>query len=371
MSYDFYAEFIKEKRGDLENKLKEIKSNNKKSQWQEKAKEILPNYFLDNFSPNWYSKLKEMSLFIEFYGSSSTDNKKLMQAGYSGYILNRLKEDDVYRMAEDWVLKKGDTYKSNLFETIEKTKHNSRLPNSILFRIEFILKKPFIIQDDEDIYTDNPICKEKIFKVPYVRPSSFKGALRYASMRICFENIGELSDEEKTQKRLILYRLFGNEKENIKIYLDNLFGKDLQEDFQRMLKEDHDILNVKGRLNFYPTFFSQMHLDVIAPHDRETKTPVEERSPIPFEIVPECTRGEFILLYFPFDLIGDDKRLKEEVPCDLEILKEAIPAMLTKYGFGAKTTASYGVADITKIVINGKDCGTDWDKVLEEVKHVR
>jgi hypothetical protein len=45
-------------------------------------------------------------------------------------------------------------------------------------------------------------------------------------------------------------------------------------------------------------------------------------------------------------LLGkDEKEVKEEIAQDLEILKEAIPAMLTKYGFGAKTTAGYGVIE--------------------------
>lgn len=38
--------------------------------------------------------------------------------------------------------------------------------------------------------------------------------------------------------------------------------------------------------------------------------------------------------------------------------------MLTKYGFGAKTTSEYGVAEIKRIEVNGKDCGTDWSKII-------
>jgi len=75
------------------------------------------------------------------------------------------------------------------------------------------------------------------------------------------------------------------------------------------------------------------------------------------------------LLYFPFDLLGRaEEDAKEEVKQDLEVLKEAIPAMLTKYGFGAKTTAGYGIANVEKIEVNGQDCGIDWDKALEVIK---
>lgn len=205
--------------------------------------------------------------------------------------------------------------------------------NSILIKIEFQLMKAFISGDDEQFWPkENTLCKDKILKIPYVRPSSWKGSLRYVIRDIM----------KKTE--IPIERLFGNEKA----------GKNAK----------------RGRLTFYPTFLNNIDLDVIAPHDKKTKAGKKRISPIYYEVAPKGTPGIFALLYFPFDLLGKDKKeIKEEVTQDFEILNDAIPAMLTKYGFGAKTTAGYGVAEIKKIEVNGKDCGNDWNKVLEVVKH--
>ena len=63
-------------------------------------------------------------------------------------------------------------------------------------------------------------------------------------------------------------------------------------------------------------------------------------------LAPETAKGTFSLLYFPFDLIDKGEEIvKKEVSEDLEILKEAIPKMLTEYGFSAKTTAGYGIIE--------------------------
>lgn len=249
-----------------------------------------------------------------------------------------------------------------------------QLSNSIFFKICFKLAKPYISKDDEEFWPkDNPVCKDKVFKVPLVRASSWKGALRHALMRVILEK----SDEEKVDARLAMLRLFGNEKDSIEEFLDREFSEELRRRYEEKVIEKYGSkeMNLRGKLIFYPTFFSQINLDVIAPHDRKTKTPA--RGPIYFEVVPEETKGIFSFLYFPFDLIeslysGNDnekKRAIEEIKGDWELIREAILAMFTKYGFGAKTTSGYGIAEIEKIEVNGKDCGKDWNKVLEVVKH--
>jgi len=205
--------------------------------------------------------------------------------------------------------------------------------NSVLIKIEFRLKKAFISGDDEQFWPkENTLCKDKFLKIPYVRPSSWKGSLRYV-----------VQDLIKKQTENHVERLFGNKKAGEKAK--------------------------RGRLTFYPTFLNNIDLDVIAPHDRKTKAGKTGISPIYYEVAPKGTPGIFALLYHPFDLIGHEEKLKEEVLQDLEILIETIPAMLTKYGFGAKTTVGYGVTEVKKIEVNGMDCGNDWNTVLEVVKH--
>lgn len=184
---------------------------------------------------------------------------------------------------------------------------------SHLIQIAFTLRKPYLSRDDKEFYIiDNPVAKDLAFKLPIIRSSSWKGALRWVTRDI----LG--------RPEAFVERLFGNEK---------------------------GAQQTKGRLIFYTTFLNKVSLDVITPLGRETRTP--RRGPIPFEIAPKGSKGTFSLLYFPFDLLhllrhGDRRvkaRVMDEMRGDLEALKEAIPNMLTTYGFGAKKTSGYGVVE--------------------------
>ncbi|MCX8151349.1 MAG: RAMP superfamily CRISPR-associated protein [Candidatus Bathyarchaeota archaeon] len=191
----------------------------------------------------------------------------------------------------------------------------SKLPeNSHIIKIKFTLRKPYTSHDDKAFYViDNPITKDQVFKIPLVRSSSWKGSLRWVSKYAL----------RKTEP--VVERLFGNQKEKQKAK--------------------------QGRLFFYSTFLNQVSLDVITPLKRDTRTP--RRGPILFEIVPAGAQGTFSLLYFPFDLLpalrSTDSSVKakaiEEMKEDLEVLKEAIPAMLLTYGFAAKKTSGYSVVE--------------------------
>ena len=80
-------------------------------------------------------------------------------------------------------------------------------------QLTFTLRKPYLSRDDMDFYIlDNPVKKEWVFKVPYVAPSQWKGALRAAMTRALVERGQDLSDEEWIESRVQLTRLFGNEK---------------------------------------------------------------------------------------------------------------------------------------------------------------
>jgi len=234
-----------------------------------------------------------------------------------------------------------------------KTSHIelTKLPHgSHVIQITFRLKKPYISLDDESFYIiDNPLVKDTVFKAPIVRSSTWKGALRWV-VRYALDRSG-----------ILVRRLFGNEKEA---------GSTKQ-----------------GRLIFYTTFLDQVSLDVITPLGRETRTP--RRGPIPFEIAPIGAIGTFSLLYFPFDLLqtlrrGDSTgktRAMDEIKEDLETLKEAVPLMLTTYGFAAKKTSGYGITEdkLQEIKINGqtkmngsvKDFQEMMKKEIEKLERVR
>ena len=410
ISYDFYAEFWDEQKIDnfIKNFMmrvwseiwndRNIKIKDKKKNFEQKTIENLLKGLYVQFtkaepfvSPvNFVMFLKEMESYIQRKKKYFDDfGKKELKKEY--YETGNKKIN--YPELPDELVKKTYTEIFKYFPVSEKIKgltepfdfkeysEFSILPSYTLFlSVDFTLKKPYISRDDEEFYIiDNPVCKDKVFKVPLVRPTSWRGALRHAAIREAFKEFDKLSDDKRINKRLILFRLFGNEKDKVKEYLDELFGEELKRKFEEELrryykKMNDQEINVRGRLVFYPTFFNLIGLDIIAPHDRETRT---VKVPIQFEVVPRNAKGTFSLLYFPFDLIwhlysedkGEKDRAIKEIKEDWEILAEAIPEMLTKWGVGAKTTAGYGIANIEKIEVNGQECGTDWSKVLEAVKN--
>ncbi|MBU1746202.1 MAG: hypothetical protein KKA73_00805 [Chloroflexi bacterium] len=174
----------------------------------------------------------------------------------------------------------------------------------------FTLSHPYLSKDDNVFYiVDNPIVRDKVFHLPIVRPSSWKGSLR-----------------------TVLYRL-GHGKDDVLV--QRLFG---------VARDEDEGQAGRGRLVFFPTFFTQTSLEIINPHDRKTKT---GKNPILFECVPSGTTGQFTLLYVPFDLIGADPAVvRPQVGADLETVAQAVRDLFTVYGFGAKTSSGYGVSEL-------------------------
>ncbi|MDQ7030177.1 MAG: hypothetical protein Q9O62_10565 [Ardenticatenia bacterium] len=229
-----------------------------------------------------------------------------------------------------WILHKGEEWlreRVNFMRDTLGLETNSPLtpllpdlttfpPGSWAVRLTFTLRKPYLSRDDADFYIlDNPVKKEWVFKVPYVAPSQWKGALRAAMRRLR----GYTTWEDEVQDQQMV-RLFGNVK-----------GEDV--DFSA------------GRLHFYPTFFDRIGLEVINPHPRATGA---GDRPIYFECVPADTSGVFTLLYVPLDAGPKDE---DTVKSDLKAVARGIRAMLTEYGFGAKTSSGYGVADVDEKTI--------------------
>ena len=125
------------------------------------------------------------------------------------------------------------------------------------------LAEPFTSKDDSEMHVlENPICRERVFGVPMVRPSTWKGNLRWTAVMAGL-------DEEVRE------RLFGNET-------------DEEEEFRA------------GRLFFFPTFFDRIDFEVLTPLDRERRFP--KTGPILLECVRHhsddgAKAGEFGLLY--------------------------------------------------------------------------
>lgn len=186
-------------------------------------------------------------------------------------------------------------------------------PYSFSVQFTFTLAKPYLSKDDTAFYIiDNPVARDKVFRLPLVRPSSWKGSL-YAALW----QLGHRREDDDQVKRL--------------------FG-DIRDDERGQA----------GRLIFFPTFFEETSLEIINPHDRARKV---GKNPILFESVRDANSGVFSLLYVPFDCIGgDEAEIRAEVAADLPLVAQALQAMLTTYGFGAKTSSGFGVARET---VNG------------------
>ncbi len=194
--------------------------------------------------------------------------------------------------------------------------------NSVFIKISFTLKNPYTSKDEGEFHIindrifENPIVRDKFTGLPIVRPSTWKGHLRFAA-----EKVKKVDNENmnKETRDKIIRRLFGNKSND-----DNA---------------------LKGRLYFFPTFFEgKPERDVITPLRRDTRTPA--RGPIFIEVMKSKAKGEFYLLYIPYPKGKEFK--EEEIKEDLRFLAEALQLMFYTYGFSAKKTSGFGVVERLK-----------------------
>lgn len=184
-------------------------------------------------------------------------------------------------------------------------------PYSFALHIPITLTSPYLSRDDELFYIiENPVRKERVFGVPYVAASGWKGALRAALWQRLGQDEFKQSDSVK--------RLFGKAPES---------------------SEGHDEGQV-GSLYLYPTFFDlSPTLEIINPHERQTGI---GKNPILMECVPTGAKGALTLLYVPLAVPA----CPADVVADLRLLVDGLLDMLTVYGFGAKTSSGYGTATL-------------------------
>jgi CRISPR/Cas system CMR subunit Cmr6 (Cas7 group RAMP superfamily) len=226
----------------------------------------------------------------------------------------------IYR---DLVHRPGDalsTYDRELIASRqEQMKHLGLIPpmlerlllmpdHSFAIQFTLTLAKAYLSKDDESLYIiDNPMAKDRVFRVPMVRSSSWKGTLRSAARL-------ELNLQDSDQQ---MVRLFGSEKGETETKLK------------------------AGRLVFYTTFLNRIGLEMINPHDRKRKVGV---NPILIESVPVGAQGAFSLLYAPFDLMTAPPAERAAQACaDLEAVSKSLGTLMCEVGFSAKRTSGYGV----------------------------
>ncbi|RJP72906.1 MAG: CRISPR-associated protein [Candidatus Abyssobacteria bacterium SURF_17] len=234
-------------------------------------------------------------------------------------------------------------------------------PHSFFIQIGFVLEKPYISRDDDRFYYyENSIKREKVFKIPMVAATSWKGNLRWTATKLLTEEMeeGKVTPMQFAEWRLQLRLLFGPEKgdegpeaKDLARYLKEAGGAQAHDCYKKLCIDHFATLGVnsldesphhKGHLYFYPTHFNGIALEVINPRQRKTRTGT---LPIYFECVPAGAKGSFSLLYAPIGLIGLEPTVQRSI-AKLALLRtlEALCHMMRTYGFSAKKTSGYGVA---------------------------
>jgi len=258
----------------------------------------------------------------------------------------------------------GIIAKDDINKTIEDL-----IPHYFIIQANFGLQTPYFSRDDDNFYIiDNPIMKEKVWKVPMVRPSAWKGAFFNAAMKRLKEKEGkdfadiyfmiyrifgtgseefrklsqwiQKENKEKFKRSLLLYALFelGKKINPQSDTIESLYNKILDEIGSK------SFVPHKGRAIFYPTYFDRLSLEVINPHNRRTKAGTH---PIYYEVVPKGTKGIFQLIYIPHDaILLKNGKVRKQAKDDADFLIELFKETLQETGIGAKTKLGWGKAEI-------------------------
>lgn len=296
--------------------------------------------------------------FAAYLGPQARDKRDREVAVREGERVRGSRPPKIERLSEDELLAAA-THFGNVSSACEyavpvvTSDDLGLLPaGSFFLSLKFTMATSYLSRDDEPWNKKNPIVRDWVSRVPYVRPTTWKGRLRFAARQAG-------ADPE------LIHHLFGNEKNEPSVFQE-------------------------GRLHFYPTFFKpaenavvQEVDEVINPHGRASRmgtVPVKlgAVSPvIPVKPVkpgdPETTRstGTFAVLY----LADSEERSKGIAESCCQWIADA----LAIYGIGAKTLKGYGLAQYkykvvaflpTKPGVKAlKDCdaGNLWERVAEVV----
>jgi len=226
--------------------------------------------------------------------------------------------------------------------------------------MRFTLAKNFLSRDDAAFYPiDNPIRKDRVFRIPMIPGSAWKGALRSAAV----ENLiarPKSTAELKAWERLALITIFGDEKgggedeppkDSATVWLDRHF-RDFNDGtgnalklFQANLERDPDTgkpTRRRAALHCLPTWFNGVELDVINPRSTTSRAGIQ---PILYEVVPAETAGTFAFLYLPLSLVqAPDVDIRAHHRWHFMLIAQAVRTMFLESGFGAKSSSGCGRA---------------------------
>lgn len=189
-------------------------------------------------------------------------------------------------------------------------------------RFKFSLATPFASKDDRDPGSEtNLVVREWVFQRPIIRPTTWKGRLKFAA------------DEAETDEDDVNW----------------LFGKPGDQ-------------GMEGRLHFFPTVFDSDARDdkqILNPHDRGTRH--ANRHLVNIGVVPAGAGGVFAVLY-----VGTSDA---DVARNAPLICGWLPPLLTQYGIGARTLKGDGLCSnrITELQVwpksfePGNDIKDIWD----------
>ncbi len=247
--------------------------------------------------------------YFDRYLTEAASSPRTVQGARKRALANS-RMDDVKKAAEEW-----KAYADRFLPT--ESDLGALWDWSCLLRLNFTLTRPFTSKTEEEFHPEeqreehkqmkwfeiqNPIVRDHTTGLPLAKPTTWKGHLRFAAR---FEDIDNTT----------IGRLFGAVR-------DGAEGRE-------------------GCLRFFPTLFTDhVQREVITPLKRSTRTPA--RGPIAFEVVSSGSKGTFCLLYVPHP--KGDGWSPGQIADDVEAIGKALNAMFLTYGFSAKKSAGWGLA---------------------------
>ena len=154
-----------------------------------------------------------MTITHDYYLSDAKTGNKLKHNNEPNYLdelikeIGKNKKESLDKQKEKWI----NNYQIFYPQLSDIDKKN--LPAyTALLKISFSLKKPYTSKEEGEFHilngriTENPIVRDSLTGLPLVKPSTWKGHLRFAADKV---ESDEWSEEEK---KAILKRLFAQDQ---------------------------------------------------------------------------------------------------------------------------------------------------------------